>query len=447
MKSLANRLPDIVLHKRLLITIISIVGVFCLGFAYPVFLILGKIALICILLLLVIDFSLLYSHKKPVGGSRVMENKLSNGDFNPVIIQLTGRYGFTTEVEVIDELPNQLQKRDLALVRRCPPRFREDFLYEIRPTQRGVYQFGDIRVFIGTQFKLITRRVTISAQKEAKVYPSFIQYRKYSFLAISNRLEEVGVKKVRQIGSNKEYEQIREYVKGDDFRVINWKATARKNTLMVNQYQEEKSQNVYCLVDKGRLMHMPFEGLTLMDYSINAALVVSGIAMGRGDKAGLVTFSDKIGSFIMAKSKQTQLQSISDALYDQDVRLRESDYLRLYKNIRLKIKKRSLLILFTNFDSVVSLNRQLSFLKALSRNHLLVTVIFDNSEINELADKKAFSIKDTYYQTIAEKFQYDKFSIIKELRKNGIYTILTEPKNLTVNAINKYIEIKAMGAL
>jgi len=184
-----------------------------------------------------------------------------------------------------------------------------------------------------------------------------------------------------------------------------------------------------------------------MDYSINAALVVSGIAMGRGDKAGLVTFSDKIGSFIMAKSKQTQLQSISDALYDQDVRLRESDYLRLYKNIRLKIKKRSLLILFTNFDSVVSLNRQLSFLKALSRNHLLVTVIFDNSEINELADKKAFSIKDTYYQTIAEKFQYDKFSIIKELRKNGIYTILTEPKNLTVNAINKYIEIKAMGAL
>ena len=144
MKSLVSKLPDIILHKRLLISFLVIVGIFCLGFAYPIFLAIGKLSLVIILLLAILDFVLLYSVQKPVDGKRILENKLSNGDFNPVIIQLTGKYNFKTTIEVIDELPEQLQKRDLALKRDCTSRFREDFLYEIRPTDRGVYQFGDI---------------------------------------------------------------------------------------------------------------------------------------------------------------------------------------------------------------------------------------------------------------------------------------------------------------
>ncbi len=447
MKFLARITPDIYLTKVALLLLLGIVAIFCLGFAYPLFLIAGKIFFFLLVLLFCLDGALLYSNKQPVQGTRILENKLSNGDYNPVIIRLKGKFGFKTSIEVIDELPVQLQKRDLFFKRKCRSHFNEEFLYEVRPTIRGEYSFGNIQVLISTQLNLVQRKVPIPANMEVKVYPSFIQYRKYSFLAISNRLEEAGVKKVRQIGSNKEYEQMRDYVQGDDFRIINWKATARRNTLMVNQYQEEKSQNVYCLIDKGRLMHMPFDGLTLMDYSINASLVMSGIALGRGDKSGLISFSDKIGSFIMAKSKPSQMQAISEALYDQDVRLRETDYLRLYKNIKLRIKKRSLLILFTNFDSLVSLNRQIKSLKAISRNHLLVTVIFDNTAINNMASQKAFSITDAYHQTIAEKFQYDKHMIVKELKKAGIYTILTEPQYLTVNTINKYIELKARGTL
>jgi uncharacterized protein (DUF58 family) len=440
-------LPDLVMHKRLLYSLLGLVVVFCLGFAFPVFLAIGKLAMLALVLLVVIDGSLLYSKRLPVEGKRILEGKLSNGDFNTVALQLRSHYGFAGVVEVIDELPVQLQKRDLSFKRKYSAHFTEEFIYKIRPTERGEYAFGNINVFLSSPLQLLVRRVVLPAGQTVKVYPSFIQYRKYAFLAMSNRLEEAGVKKVRQIGASKEFEQIRDYVRGDDFRMINWRATARRDALMVNQYQEEKSQTVYCLVDKGRMMHMPFEGLSLMDYAINATLVLSGIALGRGDKAGLLTFSDKIGSFVQARSKSGQTQQIAEALYSQDVRLRDTDYWRLLKNTKQYIKNRSLLLLFTNFDSLISLERQMKYLKAVARDHVLVTILFDNTELNALASKPVHGLRDAYHQTVAEKLRYDKFIIAREMQKNGIYTILTEPQQLTVNTINKYLELKSRGVL
>lgn len=427
---------------------IGLVFVFCLGFVYPLLFELGKLVFSTILVLIVYDLIVLYRVPKPITVTRVMEDRLSNGDENPVMLKIRSFMNFRVNLEVIDEFPAQLQIRDQSFkLQNCEPKFEDELMYEIRPVERGEYYFGDIVVLIHRPFGLMRRMVTVEASTMAKVYPSFIQFRKYSFLAISNRLEEVGVKKIRKLGSNNEFEQIRDYVRGDDFRRINWRATARRNSLMVNQYQEESAQNVYALIDKGRLMHMPFEGLTLMDYSINAALVLLGIAVGRGDKSGLITFSDKIGSFVPALDKTNQMNTISEALYNQKIRQKESDYLRLLKNVKMRIKKRSLLILFTNFDSMVSLHRQLKYLKSLSKSHLLCTVIFDNSEINKMANSRANTLDDIYDQTIAEKFQLDKKLIVRELSNHGIYTILTEPQGLTVNTINKYLEFKARGAI
>ena len=443
-----DKITEVFLHQRLLVISLAAVFFFCLGFPYPSFLFLGKLTLLLLLIAVVTDLSLLFKIRQPVKGSRVMENKLSNGDYNPVIIQLQGKYNFTTSLEIIDEFPVQLQLRNKRFtLENVSPSFAEEIVYQVRPTQRGDYNFGNLLVFISTPLRLVKRRVIINAETTVKVYPSFIQYRKFSFLTISNRLDEAGVKKVRKLGASQEFEQIRDYVRGDDYRIINWKATARRNELMVNQYQEEKAQNVYCLIDKGRLMHMPFDGLSLIDYAINSTLVMAGIAIGRGDKAGMITFSDKINSFIPAQSGSMHMNSISDTLYNQEVTLRETDYLRLYKNIRMHIRKRSLLILFTNFDSLISLKRQIKFLRAIAKNHLLCMVIFDNTEINIRADKPAYTLKDAYRQTVAEKFQHDKRLIVRELNKNGIYSILTEPQGLTVNTINKYIELKATGAI
>jgi uncharacterized protein (DUF58 family) len=244
-----------------------------------------------------------------------------------------------------------------------------------------------------------------------------------------------------------EFEQIKEYVQGDDVRTINWKATARKGNFMVNQFQDEKSQQVYCLIDKGRNMKMPFEGMTLLDYAINASLVISSIALKKDDKAGLITFSNKIASFLPAEKKQGQINKILQILYKEKTAYLESDSEMLYANIRNRINQRSLLILFTNFETLSSMKRQLPHFRKLAADHLLVVVFFENTELKFLLEKRAGNTEEVYLKTIAEKFEFEKKLIVKELQKYGIHSIFTAPQNLTVNTINKYLEIKARNLI
>lgn len=256
-----------------------------------------------------------------------------------------------------------------------------------------------------------------------------------------------GHKKIRKIGQNQEFELIKEYVSGDDIRTINWKATTRKSRLMVNQYQDERSQQVYSLIDKGRVMQMPFNGLSLLDYAINACLVISNIAIKKFDKAGLLTFQDKIGAMLPASRKNNQMAVIQEVLYHQKTAFRKSDFSRLHTHIHSKITQRSLLLLFTNFESLFSMERQLPYLKSLSHRHLLVVIFFENTEMKSLLEEPAGTVKEIYYKAIAEKFSYDKKSIVKELNQNGIQAVLTTPEQLTINTINKYLELKARNLI
>ena len=244
-----------------------------------------------------------------------------------------------------------------------------------------------------------------------------------------------------------EFEQIKNYIPGDDVRTINWKATAKKASLMVNQYQDEKSQPIYSLIDLGRVMKMPFEGLKLLDYAINSTLAFSNIALLKNDKAGLLTFSKKVVQIIPASSKRTHINILNESLYNIDTQFTDSNFSYLYTAVKRKITHRSLLFLYTNFEHISSLKRQLPFLKAISKHHLLVTIFFENTELDELITKNAEDLQSIYHKTIAEKFAYEKRLIVKELEKRGIHAILTKPQELSVNVINKYLEFKAKGLI
>jgi len=266
-------------------------------------------------------------------------------------------------------------------------------------------------------------------------------------LAISNRLQDFGVKKIRRIGHSMEFEQIRDYVVGDDYRTVNWKATARKGDLMVNQFQDEKAQNVYSIIDMGRTMKMPFEGLSLVDYSINATLVLSNIAIKKGDKPGLITFSHQIGNILKANNSGQQMHRISQLLYNQQSHFLEPNYEALYLNIRKRINKRSLLLLYTNFESLNGLQRQIKFFRNIAKQHILVIIFFQNTALKELLEEEATSVRDIYNKVVGEKFAFEKKQIVKELKKHGIHAILTPPQHLTVNTINKYLELKSRGLI
>lgn len=423
------------------------VAVFLISFILNTLLLPAKILFGVLLALVLTDILLLFRIRRGLSGSRQAPERLSNGDDNEIRIHFENYYPFAAKLNVIDEIPHQFQRRDVNFALTLAPGEKKTLQYFLRPVKRGEYSFGAVNVYVQSPLGLFSRRYRFSADALVPVYPSYIQMRKYELLAISNRLSETGIKKIRRIGHNMEFELIKEYVAGDDIRTVNWKATARRSHLMVNHYQDEKSQQVYSLIDKGRVMQMPFNGLSLLDYAINASLVISNIAIRKSDKAGLLTFQDKIGTYLQANRQSRQMWQIMEVLYNQKTAYRETDFSNLYTFVRRKINQRSLLLLYTNFESLYALQRQLPFLKRMASRHLLVVIFFENTEMKTLLEKPAQDLRQIYHKAIAEKFSFDKKLIVKELAKHGIQAILTAPEHLTVNTINKYLELKARGMI
>jgi len=394
-----------------------------------------------------VDVILLFASKGKISGERILPDKLSNGDQNPIKLRIINSFLFQVQTKVIDEIPFQFQKRDFGMETFIAKGKSKFFNYELRPTERGVYSFGALNVFASSPLRFIVRRFQFNKSQEVPVYPSFLQLRKYDLMAFTNRLFEYGLKKIRRIGNTMEFEQIKEYVQGDDIRNINWKATAKKSQLMVNQFQDEKSQPIYSVIDKGRVMKMPFNGLGLLDYAINATLVLSNIALKKQDKAGMFSFSNIIENRVVAERRSSQMNLILETLYNFKTDFVESDFSRLYAEVKRNLNHRSLLLLYTNFETMDALHRQLPYLQAISKQHLLVVIFFENTELTKFTNKKAETTHQIFEQTIAEKFVYEKKLIVNELRKYGIQTILTKPEDLTLNTINKYLEIKARGLI
>lgn len=424
-----------------------LIALFVASFIFPAILIVPKILFLMLVSASIADIIVLYRVKKGIHCVRFVPEKLSNGDENEIRIFIENFYRFPVRLNVIDEIPHQFQRRDINFEVRLAPRTTSTIRYNLRPVKRGEYHFGVVNVFARTPLGLFRRRFKTSGDVMVPVYPSFIQMRKYELLAISDQLLESGIKKIRRLGHNMEFEQIMEYVSGDDFRTINWKATARKSSLMVNHYQDERSQQVYSLIDKGRVMQMPFNGMSLLDYAINASLVISNIAIRKSDKAGIITFQDKIGSTLAAGKQGKQMTQIMEVLYNQKTAFRESDFSLLFTHVRRRITQRSLLLLFTNFESIFGLQRQLPFIRRLAHQHLVVVIFFENTEIARIAEEPARSLRDIYHKTIAEKFRYEKKLIVKELSRAGVQALLTSPERLTVDTINKYLELKARGMI
>lgn len=440
-----NLFKSLYIHQRFFAYLSVIVATFIVSYWIEALYSVAWLLVTIISVLFFIDLLILFRFKNGITARRLLPQKFSNSDENPVPITIKNNYPFEVFLKVIDELPSQFQKRDFNYEKAIKPIVNHNFEYEVRPVERGEYHFGSLNVFVSSALHMVSKRYRFDTSQMVKVYPSYIQMRKYEFLAMSNRLTEFGLKKIRRIGHTLEFEQIKNYIMGDDVRTINWKATAKRAQLMVNQYQDEKSQPIYSIIDTGRVMKMPFEELKLLDYAINSTLAFSNIALLKNDKAGMLTFSKKVDTIVAASNKRTHINTINEALYNIDTQFTDSDYSLLYATVKRKVTHRSLLILYTNFEHISALRRQLPFLKAIAKQHLLVTVFFENTELDELINENAEDLQSIYHKTIAEKFAFEKRLMVKELENRGIHAILTKPKNLTVNVINKYLEFKAKG--
>jgi uncharacterized protein (DUF58 family) len=435
------------LTKRFFALFGLVIVLFVASFPFPGLFFVAQACFVLALALLLADITLLFLKKPNLTIKRSLNPVFSLSDQNPVEFFLTNNSRLHLKIALLDELPVQFQRRDFTIHLSLGPGEAYAAKHYLRPLTRGVYRFNYINVFISTRLGLVERRLIVRQPEEVAVYPSILQMKRFELRAMRHIAHETGIKKMRRIGHSYEFEQIKNYVQGDDYRSINWKASSRRAQLMVNQYEDERSQQVYCVIDKSRVMRMPFDGLSLMDYAINASLALTNIILKKQDKAGLLSFSDVVGATIKAERDTGQLNRIIEALYREKERPVESNYELLYEASRRLISARALLILFTNFESNYALDRALPILRRLNKFHLVVVVFFENTEIRELAQAKVFKTADIYRQTVARQFLQEKKEMVQKLRQYGIQAILTKPQDLTLNTINKYLELKSRGLI
>lgn len=425
----------------------AVVALFVVAYLLPALLPLAILAASLLSVGTLLDIIRLYSVKNGIHASRHTLAKWSNGDENPVTIDVRSSYPIAIHVEVLDELPAQLQERNLVLARQVEARGNAQMTYMVRPLTRGVYAYGAINVLVRSSLGLAERRYKQEQGREIAVYPSYLHLRKYELMALADPFSMAGVRKVRRSSQRSEFEQIRDYISGDDRRTVNWKATARRGKMMVNQYQDEKAQQIVSLIDTGRTMKMPFGGLSLLDRAINATLMLSDIAIKKDDKVGVITYSNTVHNVLPPARDKGWMQRVMELLYAQRTDFAETDIEALFPRVKRTISQRSLLLMYSNYESLSAMRRQLPYLQLLARAHLVAVVIFRNTELDDLLQRPDTNTMDVYVKAITTKFIHEKELIAKELERHGVLTILTAPDQLSVNVLNKYLEIKARGML
>ena len=443
------------LRRRFYLLLLAVALLTGIGYAYAPLYTAGRWLTLLLLLATVADIVLLW-HKRAVTAERHLSSRFSNGDDNPVTISVQSSYPFPVRFEVIDELPFQFQQRDntshfspfcsatlgdASLAKNSHPSL-FTLHFSLRPTRRGIYSFGHVLVFVSTRLGLVERRYRCAAPCDVSVYPSYQKLHQYELMAISQNLQEPGIKRIRRIGHNTDFEHIRDYLRGDDYRTVNWRATARLSRPMVNVYQDERSQQVFSVIDKGRVMQQAFQGMTLLDYAVNASLALSYVAMRKEDRAGLLTFANRLDTFVAPDRRPGHINKLMETLYAEQTDFGETDFSALSVAVGRHISKHSLLVLYTNFMGQVSLQRQLPFLQQIARRHRLLVVFFEDIELQQFIDAPIRNDEERCQHEVAEKFAMEKQLISATLRQYGILSLLTTPQALSVNVINRYLAVR-----
>lgn len=430
-------------HKNWYVILLGIIVLFFTAYIWaPLLYVCIGLFLVFIVLSLV-DIALLYKQSNLISIERKIPSVFHLGDFNDVAIVMKNHTNIKLSIEVIDEIPEVFQMRNFEIKAQLQPLEQRTLTYAIKAIRRGEYTFRNVLVFASSPLRLFTRKVAMEEYDFIKVYPSTKLFKKFQLLANAHQYAAQGNRLMLKRGRSMEFDQIKEYIIGDDMRSVNWKATARKGNIMVNNYIDEKSQNIYNVIDGGRLMQYAFDGLTLLDYAINASLLLSKLILLKDDKVGLVIYNDAVKSFIASDKKVGQLQRINQALYKFQSYFKDSSMEHLSSAIAYKIRQRSLLIIYTNFESKISFDRQLPYFKQLAKKHLLMVVFFENITVSNVAKQQNENLKDIYIGTIAEKYIYEKKQIVKQLHNAGILSLYTTPDELQTEVVNKYLKLKS----
>jgi len=397
--------------------------------------------------------------------TRANDARLSLGANNRVAIQIENRGARAVRAIARDEPPPEFRVDRVILTAPTPdpqskhftlaPRAPVTLVYHARPPRRGDYAFGDTNLRWTGVLGLIRRQARFATRAPVKVYPNLLDIRKYELQARKGQLQEIGLRQTRVLGSGTEFERLREYQLDDEFRKIDWKATARRAKPVTREFETEKSQTIMALLDTGRLMRPPVaapdnpsgQGLSKLDYAVNAVLMLSYVAALRGDRVGMLTFADEVKQYVAPRAGRGQFYRLLATLYAVDTEPVESDYVRAFAYLGAKHKKRSLVVIFSDLATGSAADILVKQIAPLAPRHLALLVAIGDPTALQLAQHIPRDSVGVYERAVAEQLVDERALILEKLRQRGILTLDVPANKLTVAVVNKYLELKARGRI
>ena len=405
-----------------------------------------------------------------VTAGRSVDDKLSLGEWNPVTLTVTSLLGRSLRAQLRDVSPPDFETDTIAITSTgqwltVPPRGSGSLTYRVRPRHRGDYAFGQLHLRVEGPLGLVRRQRAIpDSAFRVRVYPSLRGLRRYELMVRRGLAQEAGLKAIRIPGASTEFERLREYVPDDEFRRINWKATARRGKPIVNQFEAERSQNVVLMLDAGRLMGaraaLPADdeaaqlvegevasGLAKIDYVVNAALLLAYVAGLRGDRVSLLAYADEVRTFLPPTRGRRAFLRVVDALYALQPEPVEPDHAMAFQFLASRNLRRSLVVLFTDLADRESSSSLVANLMRAGRHHLVVCVTLGDPTISRPAMEVPRNTQGLYEKMVAQRLLDERAAVLATLGQRGVHTLDTDADKLSPSLIDAYLEIKQRGKI
>lgn len=378
---------------------------------------------------------------------RIHENKLSLGVQNAIKLHVRNRSRRGTRLRVRDEAPEEFHIETRVMEGNVTPLGMWSHIYHVQPLRRGDYTFGNITLRWLGPLGLVYRQGTVQAKKSVKVYPNLMDVRKYDLMLRKNRLQEMGLRHTRMFGEGTEFERLREYLPDDEYRRINWKATARRHRPVTVQYQTERSQTVIAVLDTGRMMQSPVADIAKLDYAVNAVLFLGYVATGKGDRVGVMSFADDVSHYLAPRQGRGQFYRMLEVLYAVDAQQVEPNYRKALTYLAVKQRRRALVVIFTDLSSGASLDSLVAQVSLLARSSLPLVVTISDPDVHTAADQIPVNSLSAYQRASAATMLDERRLVLDTLRKRGVLTLDVPANQLSLAVINRYLELKGKTLL
>lgn len=391
---------------------------------------------------------LLWSAKpRQLRARREHESIFALGATNPVWLTVENRSPQRLQVELRDEYPEEFASDAVVLAAEVGPGRAATLGYRLTPPRRGEYAFADLNLRYPTRLGLWLRQARYPARRTVRVYPNLREVAKYELLARKGLTQEIGLRNARRLGEGTEFERLRDYVPDDEFRRIDWKASARRGKLIAREYETERSQHVLLMLDVGRLMNVPVPPLLKLDWAVNAALMLSWVALGRGDRVGMLAFGGAVRGYLPPGRGRRQFEAMLERLYGVQPEMAEPDFDAAFRYLALRNPKRSLVVLFTDLVDPEVSRLLIRYLAHLVPHHVAVCVTIDDPAITRLAEQPVSEPVTVWERALARQLLSERREVMTQLQRSSVITIDTPADKLNAALINRYLELKARGAI